>query len=116
MNSTDSINISLPTFEHYMGLVEKWGVEHGITNEFSQFAKMIEEVGELSHELCRHHCGKDIVPSAETLDAVGDVLVTLIIFCDIIGVDPKGCLALAYEAISDRKGKTIDGCFVKEEQ
>lgn len=46
---------------------------------------------------------------------MGDIIVTLIILCEQIGIDLEECLELAYEKIKDRKGKTIDGTFVKEE-
>lgn len=46
---------------------------------------------------------------------MGDIFVTLIILCEDLGIDPVICLEMAYEKISKRKGKTINGCFVKEE-
>ena len=46
---------------------------------------------------------------------MGDVFVTLIILCDQLNMDPVDCLGRAYEKIKDRKGKTINGVFVKEE-
>lgn len=36
-------------------------------------------------------------------------------FCDSCGIDMKDCLELAYNKISKRKGKMINGIFVKEE-
>lgn len=48
-------------------------------------------------------------------DEMGDIFVTLIILCEQIGIDPEECLSMAYEKISKRKGKTINGTFVKDE-
>lgn len=48
-------------------------------------------------------------------DEMGDVFVTLIILCEQIGIDPVECLSMAYEKIKDRRGKTLHGTFVKEE-
>lgn len=48
-------------------------------------------------------------------DGIGDVLVTLIIVTEQTGLDIEDCLACAYNQIKDRKGKMIDGKFVKEE-
>lgn len=48
-------------------------------------------------------------------DEMGDIFVTLIILCEQIGIDPVECLEIAYDKISKRKGRTINGCFVKEE-
>lgn len=46
---------------------------------------------------------------------MGDILVTLIILCEQIGIDPEECLSMAYEKIKNRSGKTINGTFIKEE-
>ena len=46
---------------------------------------------------------------------MGDIFVTLIILCEQIGIDPEECLSMAYEKIKNRKGKTLHGTFVKEE-
>ena len=48
-------------------------------------------------------------------DEMGDIFVTLIILCEQIGIDPVECLSMAYEKISKRKGRTINGQFFKEE-
>lgn len=102
--------------EELIKKVALWGREHKIDNPVMQYAKINEEIGELAHELTRGRCGgEDSVPSEETIDAIGDILVTVIIFADIIGVDPIGALALAYETISKRKGETKNGSFIKEE-
>ena len=95
-----------------------WGRVHGITNAPMQFAKINEEIGELAHELVRGKTGdgETTVPSPETIDAIGDILVTVIIFADIIGVDPIGALQLSYDIIKDRKGETKDGQFIKENE
>ena len=46
---------------------------------------------------------------------MGDIFVTLIILCNQLGIDCVECLQLAYDKISKRKGKTVNGLFVKEE-
>ena len=45
----------------------------------------------------------------------GDVIVTLIILSNQLNIDFVECLERAYDKISKRKGKTIDGAFIKEE-
>ena len=96
--------------------VIEWGRERGINNAPMQFAKINEEIGELAHELVRGKTGdcKTTVPSSETIDAIGDVLVTVIIFADIIGVDPIGALQLSYDTIKGRTGHTENGSFIKD--
>lgn len=89
--------------------VRKWGREKGITNGKSQFAKVVEEIGEAAHEISR-----GTTDSKAFEDAIGDILVTVIILADIYGYDAEDCLALAWKEIKDRKGKSVDGVFVKE--
>lgn len=52
---------------------------------------------------------------AEVQDALGDVLVTLIIIAEQVDMDIEDCLASAWEEIKDRKGRMVNGKFVKEE-
>lgn len=104
------------TPEELFGAVRKWGRDKGINNPTVQFAKINEEVGELAHELVRGYCGGygGTVPSQETVDAIGDILVTVIIFADIIGIDPLGALQLSYNTIKGRTGHTENGSFIKD--
>ncbi len=77
--------------------IKQWGRDKGINNPTVQFAKINEEVGELAHELVRGYCGGygGRVPSQETVDAIGDIIITVIIFADIVGVDPLGASCAA---------------------
>ena len=62
-------------------------------------------MGELSSNICK---GKDI------RDDVGDMMVVLINIMERNGLSMEDCLEVAYDDIKDRKGKMIDGVFVKE--
>ena len=88
----------------------KWGQDKDIDNPDKQTIKLMEECGELAHEISRGRYN-----SEEVKDAIGDIGVVLIILADILGTDFGVCLNMAYEAIKDRKGKTVDGSFVKED-
>ena len=88
----------------------EWGREKGIDNPDKQTIKLMEECGELAHEISRGRYHSD-----EVKDAIGDIGVVLIILADILDMDFGVCLNMAYEAIKDRHGKTVDGSFVKEE-
>jgi len=94
-------------------LVERWGTERGIIGEHAkatkhtQFRKLIEEVEELRFGIL-----KDDIQ--ETLDGIGDCCVVLILLARLVGYDLNFCLNLAYKEISKRKGKMIDGFFVKD--
>ena len=74
----------------------------------AQFLKMVSEMGELADGIAK----KDV---ALTADAVGDVLVCMINFCELAGLDMVDCLEGAYNEIKDRKGTLMpNGVFIKE--
>lgn len=74
----------------------------------AQLLKTLEELGELAGAVSKKNL-------AGIKDGFGDVLVTLIITADLLGVNLVDCLALAYDEIKDRKGTlTKEGVFVKE--
>ena len=70
-----------------------------------QFAKLIQEAGELSDNICK---GKDVK------DDIGDMIVVLINIAERNNVTLTECLEVAYNDIKDRKGRMVDGVFVKE--
>lgn len=70
-----------------------------------QFAKLIQECGELSDNMCK---GKDM------RDDIGDIMVVLINIMERNNYCLVDCLDTAWKDIKDRKGKMIDGIFVKE--
>jgi NTP pyrophosphatase (non-canonical NTP hydrolase) len=70
-----------------------------------QYMKLIQEMGELSDSICK---GKDI------RDDCGDIMVVLLNIIERNGLTMEECLETAYNDIKDRKGKMIDGVFVKE--
>lgn len=94
-------------FKDLSNMVVEWADEKGILDSsypLKQVGKMLEEVGEL--------VAAD--STEDEVDAVGDILVVLIIYCKMRGLDPEACLAVAYDEIKDRKGKMVNGIFVKE--
>lgn len=68
----------------------------------------MEEVGEVASALARGQ-------HTELKDGIGDVVVTLIILAQQNGLTIEDCLQTAYDVISKRTGKMIDGVFVKSE-
>lgn len=90
-------------------LVEQWSRDKGLDKSESskQFLKISEEVGEVASALARQD-------KNELRDGIGDVMVTLIILAQQNDMDMYECLNQAYSEIADRKGKMIDGVFVKE--
>ena len=76
-----------------------------IATDKDQLAKLIQEMGELSDNICK---GKDVS------DDIGDMMVVLINIAERNNLSIEHCLEVAYNDIKDRKGKMIDGVFVKE--
>lgn len=90
--------------------IKSWAMMHGITNPHLQLCKVLEETGEIAHEITR-----DNLNSQEMIDAIGDSAITLVILADILGYDIRDCMSSAYEEIKDRQGMTINGNFIKRQ-
>jgi len=98
------------TMENIEEQIISWAEERKLTdnrNFSSQMIKLMEEVGELSGAIARND-------KSEQVDAIGDIQVVLIILCKQLGIDYKQSLQSAYNTIKNRKGKTINGIFVKD--
>jgi NTP pyrophosphatase (non-canonical NTP hydrolase) len=78
-----------------------------------QWMRITEEVGEIRDVLLKPT--KFTEPQTALKDAIGDTLVTIIVLAHQLDLDVNECLNIAYEEIKNRKGKMINGTFVKEE-
>lgn len=90
----------------------EWAAERGIFEKatpIKQAFKTLEECGELIQAIAENDRPK-------VIDAIGDIIVTLIIQAEMQESDLEDCLWHAYSEIKDRKGKMINGTFVKESQ
>lgn len=90
--------------------IKRWVYDRNINTAQpkDQFTKVVEEVGELASGLARHDV--DLIK-----DSIGDIVVTLIALCTTLDIDFEECVQGAYNEIKDRKGKLVDGVFIKEE-
>ena len=92
--------------------VEQWARDRCIipnSTPQAQLLKSMSEMGELADATLKND-------RPEIVDGIGDVLVTLILYAALQGLDIEACLASAYDTIKDRKGTlTPEGVFVKEE-
>jgi phosphoribosyl-ATP pyrophosphohydrolase len=91
-------------------LVIEWADEKGIlekSNPIKQIGKTQEELTETLIALVE----KDDV---EIKDGIGDMLVTIIILSKLCDLTSTECLEAAYDVIKVRKGKMVNGFFVKE--
>jgi len=75
-------------------------------NAPKQLLKVLEEVGETAGALLKSK-------NNEVKDGIGDSFVTLIILAKQLGLEPAECLEEAWNEIKNRKGKTVNGVFVK---
>lgn len=78
-----------------------------------QWMRITEEVGEIRDVLLKPT--KFNEPQTALKDAIGDTLVTIIVLAHQLDLDVNECLNIAYEEIKNRKGKMINGTFVKED-
>lgn len=90
--------------------IEKWAEDRNLidgSDPKSQLLKTMEELGELAKAV-----NKNDVP--EIVDGIGDVVVTLVIIAAQFELDFDLCIESAYKEIKDRKGRMVDGVFIKE--
>jgi NTP pyrophosphatase (non-canonical NTP hydrolase) len=90
--------------------VEKWARDRNLI-EGSTPAKQLMKLGEEVDEL---YLGVQNDCNAEIRDAIGDVCVVLAIIATQTGLSFEDCLESAWDEIKDRRGKMVDGIFVKE--
>ena len=107
-------------------LVIDWAANKGILSKatpLAQARKTFEEVQELIEavevqeeglEEFTNSKGKLVNTEEEIKDALGDILVTIIIGAELQGLSLEDCLGAAYNIISKRPGKMVDGQFVKD--
>jgi len=94
--------------ENLIKLVAQWHKDRNLiegSDDKSQTLKLLQELGELSDSVCKER---------PILDDIGDMLVVMINICERNKITLENCLEVAYNDIKDRKGKMIDGVFVKE--
>ena len=91
--------------------IRDWAEERGLYKSGdtkTQYLKLIEEAGELSEGLLKDN-------QEEVIDAIGDMVVVLTNLAQQRGVYIETCINSAYKEIQNRKGKMINGTFVKDE-
>ena len=106
-----------PTYSGIPELITKineWADERNLkqADPKIQWMRITEEVGEIRDVLLKPT--KFTEPQAALKDAIGDTLVTIIVLAHQLDLDVTECLDIAYEEIKNRKGKMINGTFIKE--
>lgn len=94
--------------EHLENNIKGWHHDRNLidgSSDKDQYMKLIQEAGELSDNICK---GRDIA------DDIGDMIVVLINIAERNGLNLTTCMEKAWQDIKDRKGRMVDGIFVKE--
>ena len=89
--------------------VEQWVIDRNLHTQDPkiQMCKTMEELGELARAINKGDKEKQ-------MDGIGDTVVTLICISEQLGLKFNDCLDYAYNEIKARKGKLVNGTFVKE--
>lgn len=89
--------------------IREWAKERGLYekgNVKTQFLKLNEEIGELSRSILKDDY-------EEYKDAIGDIVVVLTNMAHMTDTTIEECVNGAYQQIKNRKGKMLNGTFVK---
>jgi len=91
-------------------LIREWADERGLYENGdpkTQALKLVEEVGEIARAVL-----KDDID--EVIDGIGDAVVVLTNLAELHDVSIEECIASAYDVISKRTGKMVNGTFKKD--
>lgn len=97
-------------FDELEQKVIQWGEARNLyqgSNPLQQFRKLLEEQGELLEAIAT-----DNYPEVE--DAIGDMMVVLTSIARFYSMSLRICYQQAYDQIKDRRGKMVNGLFVKD--
>ena len=95
---------------HRFQLIRDWAGERGLYTKGdtkTQFCKLMEEAGELGRAVLKND-------QEEFVDAIGDMVVVLTNLAHLGGTTIEECIDSAYNEIKNRKGKMVNGTFVKK--
>lgn len=90
-------------------LIRQWATDRNLNtaDPNKQILKLGEEFGELCQGMAKNN-------ASQVYDSIGDMYVVLVILSMQLGVSVEECVSYAYDEIKDRKGKMVDGVFIKE--
>ena len=110
-NSLESLEVNTDDDSQVFDNIRTWAKVRGLYekgDQNTQYVKLQEEAGELAKALLKND-------QLEVIDAIGDIVVVLTNLAHIRGVKIEACIKAAYNVISKRTGKMINGTFVKDE-
>lgn len=104
-------------FEEVEKMVIDWAKDRGIfehSDIVKQLSKLEEEFNELKTAILSDDYIDELARIKDIIDAIGDMMVVQTLISHFLHTDLFTCYASAYIEIKDRKGKMINGVFVKE--
>tara|TARA_B110000459_G_scaffold177462_1_gene202069 strand:- start:404 stop:802 length:399 start_codon:yes stop_codon:yes gene_type:complete len=110
-NSLESLEVNTDDNSQVFDNIRTWAKVRGLYekgDQNTQYVKLQEEAGELAKALLKND-------QPEVIDAIGDIVVVLTNLAHIRGTKIETCIEEAYNVISKRTGKMINGTFVKDE-
>jgi len=111
MNSFESLVDQVETRTWTFDNIRDWAKQRGLYKKGdskTQYVKLQEEAGELAKALLKND-------KPEIKDAIGDIVVVLTNLAHLEKLTIEECIDAAYTEILNRKGKMINGTFVKDE-
>jgi len=96
--------------ENIFECIREWADERGLYDKGdpkTQYIKLMEEAGEVGRALLKED-------TDEVIDGIGDMVVVLTNLAELCGVPIEECIQEAYNVISKRTGKMVNGTFVKD--
>ena len=90
-------------------LIRQWATDRNLNtaDPNKQILKLGEEFGELCQGLAKNN-------ASQVYDSIGDMYVVMVILSMQLDVSVEECVSYAYDEIKDRRGKMVDGVFIKE--
>ncbi len=96
--------------EEIFDCIRAWAKAKGLYDKGdpkTQYIKLMEETGEIGRAILKND-------TAEIIDGIGDAVVVLTNLAELVGVPIEECIQEAYNVISKRTGKMVNGTFVKD--
>ena len=90
--------------------IREWADERGLYEKGdtkTQYIKLMEETGEIGRAILKND-------TEQIIDGIGDAVVVLTNLAELCGVPIEECIQEAYNVISKRTGKMVNGTFVKD--
>jgi len=108
--NTGALNMSGRRAPDRFDLIRTWADQRGLYDKGdtkTQYLKLMEEAGELGRAILKQD-------EAEFIDAIGDMVVVLTNLARLGDTSIELCIDQAYNVISKRTGKMVNGTFVKD--